>query len=190
MRKIIPSRRGNNSKEIPSYCKFLPTKKFSSYDLKVSPPNRDLAYSWPRSRSGGEIFRTWTRGNNIFFPGKWESNRKTIYIWTAPKDTFFTGYLRATASIHCFANMFIASKFVVIFPCFFKHGTRLHQISLFLFEFRTTQRDWRFVFIRMFNKRTYIVDAIKIYSIMNFSFKYFSFVGVLSFAYFCVLMLN
>ena len=36
-----------------------------------------------RSCPGGEIFRIWTRGNNIFFPVKWENNRKTIFIWTA-----------------------------------------------------------------------------------------------------------
>ena len=41
-----------------------------------------------------------------------------------------------------------------------------------------------------FECSTYIVDAIKIYSIMNFIFKYFSFIGILSFAYFCVLMWN
>ena len=32
-------------------------------------------------RSSGEIFRIWTRGNNIFFPVKRENNGKTIFIW-------------------------------------------------------------------------------------------------------------
>ena len=38
-----------------------------------------------KSRPGGEIFRIWTRGNNIFFPVKRENNGKTIFIWIAPK---------------------------------------------------------------------------------------------------------
>ena len=38
-----------------------------------------------KSRPGGEIFCIWTRGNNIFSPGKRKNNGKTIFIWTAPK---------------------------------------------------------------------------------------------------------
>ena len=56
MRKITPTSRENNFNEIPPWCKFSPTRKCNPYELKVSPPNRDLAYTWPRSRSGGEIF--------------------------------------------------------------------------------------------------------------------------------------
>ena len=55
MRKITPTRRENNFNKIPPWCKFSPTRKCNPYELKVSPPNRDLAYTWPRSRSGGEI---------------------------------------------------------------------------------------------------------------------------------------
>ena len=42
----------------------------------------------------------------------------------------------------CITNVFIAAKFVVIIlSCFYKYETWLHQITLFLFEFQTTERD-------------------------------------------------
>ena len=56
-------------------------KKFNSYELKVSPPNQDLTYSWPRSRSGGEIFshmNAFSRlGEIIFF---YEASAKKYYV--------------------------------------------------------------------------------------------------------------
>ena len=42
-----------------------------------------------KSCPGGEIFRIWTRGNNIFFPVKRENNGKTIFIWTGSKTFCF-----------------------------------------------------------------------------------------------------
>ena len=51
-----------------------------------------------KSRPGGEIFRIWTRGNNIFFPVKREKNWKTIFIWTAPwlgRETFSSYELKS-----------------------------------------------------------------------------------------------
>ena len=43
--KIIPPGRKNNFKHSPN---FHQQKKFISYELKVSPLNRDLASSWPK----------------------------------------------------------------------------------------------------------------------------------------------
>ena len=54
--RIIPPRQENIFNKIPPYSEFSPTKKFNSFEMKFSPPNRDLAYSWPRAGSGGEVF--------------------------------------------------------------------------------------------------------------------------------------
>ena len=56
-----------------------------------------------KSRPRREIFRIWTRGNNIFFPVKRENNGKTIFIWIAPKKTranFVTMYFVAKIKSH------------------------------------------------------------------------------------------
>ena len=70
----------------------------------------------------------------------------------------------------CLTNVFIAAKIVAtIFLCFFKHWTWLDRISLFLFEFLTTQRNWGFVLIRIFNyKRKRILDVVEMYLVINF----------------------
>ena len=71
----------------------------------------------------------------------------------------------------CVTNMFIVAKFVVTtFPCFFKHWTWLYQISLFSILI-STQLDWRFPLVRIFNYRNRILDAVEMYSIKNFILK-------------------
>ena len=65
MRKHIPPGRGMFFTEIPPLPLFSPKTIFCSYEKKHSPPNRDLAYSLPRSRPGGIRFLIWTH-----FPGK------------------------------------------------------------------------------------------------------------------------
>ena len=64
-----------------------------------------------KSHPGGEIFRIWTRENNILFPVKRENNGKTIFIWTAPKivispfNNSWDFYLNIVATIHFLLNV-------------------------------------------------------------------------------------
>ena len=71
----------------------------------------------------------------------------------------------------CVTNMFILAKFTVtIFPCFFKHWTWLYEISLFSVRI-STQLDWRFALVRIFNYKNRILDVVEMYSIINFILK-------------------
>ena len=63
----------------------------------------NLAACQNQSRAGGEIFRIWTWGNNIFFPVKRESNGKTISLWTAPKTAFAIVYQEINVKEYSFS---------------------------------------------------------------------------------------
>ena len=94
----------------------------------------------------------------------------------------------------CTTNVFIAAKFVVtILSCFFKHWRWLNRISLFslfLFEFLTKKRDWKFILIRIFNNRRCFLDELEMCLITNIFLKYILFIYIVSFVYFWMLMIN
>ena len=58
-------------------------KDFNSYELKVSPPNRDLVYSRPRSRSGREILshmNAFSRQSEIIFSREADTKKYSVII--------------------------------------------------------------------------------------------------------------
>ena len=59
------------------------------------------------------------------------------------------------------SNVFTAAKFtVMLFLCVHKRETGLHRISLFLFEFKTTEGDWKFILILAFISRKCFLDEV------------------------------
>ena len=48
-----------------------------------------------------------------------------------------------------------AKVFVTVFSCFYKHWVWLHRIGLSLFEFLTTERDWKLVLALSFSKKMF-----------------------------------
>ena len=60
----------------------------------------------------------------------------------------------------------------------------------FLFQFLTTEPNWKFILTRKFNKRKCFGDEIEIYSIINFILEQITFIYIAFIAYFCLLMAN
>ena len=59
----------------------------------------------------------------------------------------------------------------------------MHRIGLFLFEFLKTERDWKFILIRI-NNRKWFLDEIEKYLIINFVLKYIHFIYIAFNVYF------
>ena len=59
----------------------------------------------------------------------------------------------------------------------------MHRIGLFLFEFLKTERDWKFILIRI-NNRKWFLDEIEKYLIINFVLKYIHFIYIAFVVYF------
>ena len=62
-----------------------------------------------------------------------------------------------------------------LFFLFLKNWIRLYRISLFSFEFLSTESDWTFKLIRLFNNRKSLMFVLEIYLIINFVMKYIPF---------------
>ena len=107
---------------------------------------------------------------NIFF---------TEHLWTT--DCFYNAFIHVIyfwlehfriiteifiQLIHLFyiTNAFIEAKFCFKIFSFFEI---FKNIECYCIECRTTERDWKFLLIQMFNNRKCFLDVVEIYSITN-----------------------